>query len=673
MANIFVSIVGTQIMGTIHILSAFLNAHQHEECRCVLLVTNVEMIGKNAQKISSWASRNHACDVEIKKISMIVSAVDSAATVVAQIADDAKNNGDRVFFNVDGGMNYLIADCVVQLERYNPVLLQSSHLRMVSYDTKNGDLSCLTEPDLFSTREILDLQGVSWSYVSLLESSFSRFCNTHKIPLPEECLSNVLIGGMRFDLVWNPGNNRLCFLKDLRYGAITGDKLTAVRDLAGWASDRVSSCNLYDRSLYALTSNDEVAHHLESESNGKIIAYIGGDDITAFKALPDKIKKLLSSRSLTEDRYPDPIEKDADFKLENNSLIVALGTNVAPTITALRTHKPTHVVLCCTPEVMGEAEKIKVNKALYKLDTVQIVPVSIEGAYLERRLPVPGAGIRIDINITPGTKGQAAMLALWGVRHGCTVWSIDNRTNRCTPLFTSRSAKPIDILPGKLLDLDTDGASLTSSYLTSEEASLYKEILDFMELACQENCYQVFKKKVAVGGKSLEPKGATLVFTDDQGRRTTIMTTGGEWLEKLAAAALRKAGYSDVRYRLRFSWPKHLEEEILTRFPHLQGNEIFYLDLDAVGSGKEGTVVISCKSDPTFPADKAANEIASTGARIGRFTLRVLLHLGVEKSYIHKHNVMVLSWMDLCNKERLKARIQELKDKLSTTGGSYVP
>jgi len=668
MANIFVSIVGTQIMGTVHPRSAFLKAFPGS--RSILLATSRTQA--HALRLKEWAEKNGDGSVEIRSIPMTVDTEDCASIVVARIAESAAASGDRVYFNVDGGLNYLIADCVIALHEWKPVLLQSSEARTLVCDTATGLVERLPDPDLLSVRDILELQNADWSQ-SQSSSSLSYWCGKYDIALPEGCMEKVVIDGITFDLAWNPGSNRISFLKDFRN--LPGDskeRLAIERNLTHWASDRKRSAQIYDRKVYAIVSDPKTEHRLYSESCGKIEVCNSEGEFGERTPLREKLRKIFSRKIAHKDNV-ETLKAPAQTKerpLEDETLIVSVGTNIVPTLVALRSHKPRHAVLCCTKQLEEHAERIRSSADVFGLESVRIVRVAVEGSHFEKLLPVPAEGARVSINITPGTKGHGAMLAHWGRTHGCSVWSIDNRLGYCTPLYAPRGEHPIEAVP---CDMETrfrvEGVELLQpGDFPHDDLDLYQGLLAFMRAALEEGKDDgVMQWGVSAGGMRLSPAPEGMWKLQYAGTVYSFYQKGGEWLEKLATVAMAEAGFTDVRYRVRFRWPEEIEKSIMLKYKDDSEEPPHTLDLDAIGNRKNDIVVISCKSNPSEFVNTAADEIAATGERLGRFALRMLLHLGVKKPYLHGENVMVFGWRTLCQREEFLRIIENLRSAQRTT------
>ena len=668
MSHVFVSIVGTQIMGTLHPRRVFLRTCPGG--KSILLATDGTR--ELALRLKAWAQENDGCDVDILPIPMTAGTKDGAAAVAVRLAEETQAAGGRLFFNLDGGLNYLVADCVMALGACRPVFMQSSEMRTLAFDTEAGLVKRLPDADTLSVQDILALQGVSWSRAGS-SSPLVQWCSQHGVTLPEGCETNVVIDGVTFELAWNPGSNRISFLKDLRFlPADSSERLSRERALIHWAVDRKRSAQMYDRRVYAVVHDEKTEHRLRSESCGKIEAFDDRGELGEHTPLRRKLTKIFERKAVFMEASETlrPPKQKALPPLEDGTLIVSVGTNIVPTLVAMRSHKARHAVLCCTRELEERAVRIQSAADFFGLESVRIVQTTVEGNYLENLLPAPAEGAEVCINITPGTKGQGAMLAWWGCRHGCSVWSIDNRQGLCVPLFAPHGERPVRAVP---CDMETrfriEGVLLRETKeLSQEDRLLYRTMLAFMRAALDEGGDDgVMKKAVSAGGMSLEP-GKDKVWTlNGNGTEYRFSTEGGEWLEKLAAAALEEAGFSNVRHRIRFSWPEEMEKNI-RRAKHLSpDDDVFSQDLDVAASRNNDIVVMSCKANPFSSVKEAAAEVASTGERLGRFALRMLLYFSEKDSFMGERNVMVLGWRHLCRREELLKIIETLRFSLQTT------
>lgn len=677
MKNLFLSLVGTQAMGTLQPWLAF--AREYPGSPACLLTTKFEKVRSVAERLCDVARDRNLGEVTLVSIPDGLDGEKSAPAVMRELAEKVQNQGGRVFYNVDGGMNYMIAACVLALEPYAPVLIQASQSRIVVHDTATSETAQWPLPDALPVRTLFELQGKSPviddpNNTDETNNLVLRFCRRGNVSLPNTCVSRVHVDNICFDLVWNPGNNRLHFLKDNRFPP-TQDKERKImeRSLAHFATDRERSAQLYDRSISVLVQNGKSEERLLKESDGKInvINVNGWQEESSLMRAP--LVKLL-------DRKAHPIKKQifsppaacTDAPLADNTLVVCVGTNLPPTLRAIWSHQPRHLVLCYTektPAIKADAKHLA-RLAEDQGISVRLASVSIEGRF-DPLLPPPEKGAHVHVNITPGSKGQGAMLILWAKQHNCAIWSLDTGSGCCVPLFAPHGEQPLPFRScdpavqfwAEGLDLLEDGLSETD---LTPDMPLMEGLLSFMRAALKEGKEkEVMRSSVTAGGMTLhEPKPERWELCVD-GQACGFDLRGGEWFEKLAGVAFLRAGADHVRVRMRLPWNEKNERKIFEK--HNIHERPHRLDLDVVATWNGDTILVSCKSSPKETVKPAAQEALHTGANLGRFSLRMLAHMGVEKAYI-REGVMVLGWRELCQPEVLRDLVDQLRETKRTLG-----
>lgn len=697
----FVSIVGTQIMGTLQPWLSLVKKYGPDEA-VLLYTTGKRGTAGIAEKLSSLAQAHNLGPVELLSVDYGLDSENSAPAIVEQIAREA--TGKQICFNLDGGMNYLISACVLRIDSYKPLLIQSSLWRCVAYDFATDTFSKLKLPEAFTVAEILNLQGVTWQQVDAnpdvaVDMPLLQICKKYKFPLPKHYLENVRIDDIVFDLVWNPGNNRLRFLKDWRFRVEKENYLEKVRDFAHWGTDRNRSGQMFDKQIYVLTIDDQISDRLINESDHQLIV----EKVEAYqdkRAFPyDDIKQTLQDWFMQkttggkDEIMKPPATRNSD-ELQNNTLVVCMGTNLEPTLLAICSHKPKYVLLCHTPPKKDDnivCEYVKRFQELAPQLGVSITPVrlDIDGCFAEQALPrVPdGAELDVAVNVSPGSKGQGAMLALWAKRHGFRVWSLNTGKSCCSELYPTMDAKPLPFelcdpalcfrLHGiELLNAGQDEKSLT------DDRPVMDAILEFMSMAIaagKDNELFKPKGKVQIGKAELIDTGYGFRFRN--GKIDYKFESKGKWLEKLMAVALLRAGAAHVRMNLATRWREDIEDKTISDKKLLETPH--RTEIDVVGAIDGNFVLVSCKSYRNGEQGKeqnkagknidemvkdAAAEIRNVGASMGRFALRMLVHMHCNKAEpAESGRVMVLGWRDICQPEELRERIKQLRSLQSTS------
>lgn len=680
----FISIVGTQIMGTLHPWLSFVI--RYGKGRATLLHTS--RTREVAERLLEAGLERGLGEIDLVPISMgLAGSPDCAADTARRLAAEAAANNRRVCFNLDGGLNYMIGDCALAIADYEPIFIQSSRWRCMAYDSKSGEFAKTRLPDPLPVREILDLQGVPYA---LLESnpdecgeeSFSGICAAHKIGLPKNYLKNVEIEGIAFDLVWNPGNNRLRFLKDWRHDMSPDERLRRERDFAHWSTDRNRSGQLYDKEVFALVRDGKSRERLEEESRGQITVAKIWNGLEAQKNLETWFK--LRAKGGKDERMSAPAHSKA--MLKDRTLVVCMGTNLVSTLLAVCSHKPDHLVLCHVtgdPVVRKHVQQFAELAPELGLASFEAVPFEIDGVFPEQVLPqVPkGQDIDVDVSISAGAKGQGAMLALWAKSHGFGVWSLHNGKRQCVPLHNPRGKAPIPFdlcdphlyfrLQGEtLLDCSLDEKGLEADIPAMDA------LLAFMrEAIATGNDEGILRYPVKIGQSVLHRPDASAWELRRDGRTYTYRIKGGQWFEKLCAVALLRAGASHVRVNSAMRWNADNEKNsILKHFPDSIPHR---LELDVVGVFEGDLLLVSCKSYFKPPMsgvtmqdleELASTETRDTGSALGRFGLRILAHMNCPKACTRNGGrVLMVGWRELCRPEELRRQIDVLRKLQQST------
>lgn len=710
MANIFISMAGHQIMGTLQPWLAFNRRHKEPAQAFILHTTGTRGTEIVAERLAAFSREHDMGDPDLIPISSRLSGQDAAPDIVRQIVADAMNRGDKVCFNLDGGFNFLICACVLNLTDLKPMLITASQWKIALFDwTKYEFFSCLL-PEPLPAKTILDLQGVDYDLNVpnpdvFKPAPFLEYCEKNKIALPSNHLKNVGIGGMVFDVVWNPGTNRLCFLKDWRFDIPCMDeRKDRERNFAEWSANRKRVNELYDKDVYALVQDEKSAQRLTVESARHIaVQLFSSHDFRKEKQkLPqiweEELKECLKKnngifvrRSKGGKSEKLKLGAKCDVQLRDNTLVLCIGSNLPPTLQAIASQKPEHLALCYTPgdaQVRDYAKRIKSMAPELGLASVELIPWNIEGAFPEESLPAtngvnPGT---VDVNITPGAKGQGAMLALWAKKYGFTVWSLVNKKKLCSPIYNPWHKADIPYQSwDPALHFQLEGARMINDGLTEKDLAAdlpaYMALLDFMAKAIDTGrAKDIFHKSVELDGISLhcvqygqwELSGPGKVLCSIEMIQNGKWT--GKWFERLCAAALLRADdRAKIRLNPQIGWDEQTEEEIIAGKNLLERPH--QAELDVVGSHLGSLILISCKSNMRAFGEKsienqkedAAIEAARMAVNLGRFGLPMLAHMACEEAYMYKNEVMVIGWRELCQPGELLRRIGELsKAKRST-------
>lgn len=693
---VFVSIVGTQIMGTIQPLMAFVQKFGPVEA--FLLYTH--KTAGLAEKIKAVMEERQFGKAELLFVENRLDVEGGAPAQVVRLAEKAEREGRRVCFNLDGGYNYMASGCVIALEPFKPLFIQASHSRALLYDTRSGIYAALPLPDELPIETVLALQGVEYEIqrsnpgtLPKGQESLDKLLKKARLAFPENSLRNVRLEDMFVDCVWNAGNNRIVFFKDCRVKETEREDKLRDRDFAEWSMNRKRIKELYDKEVIAVVSDDASHNRIEANSNAKIRVF----PVKAFNAgKPAQKEALLRLQRLFEKARPEPEsqlsmpEKSALPPMRDNTLVVCVGTNLMPTLKVIASHKPRHLLLCCNdndPVVPVYASNIAKYKDELGLESVTLANYPIEGDFTEERLPESaGPDCRIMVNITPGTKGQTGMLSLWAGRHGFEVWSLER--SGCSPIANvpADSNIPLDmcdpvtalkIMGKRVLD---EGQEITA---LEKDAKWIEAFLEFMRRLKKKDSilFRDFRKLlwerqyVKVPGGSLRSlPGHRWRLVLDGTEHIINRGKGGFWYEKVVAYALGKAGGEKIRMNVKLGWDEANERAISRNLK--PGQEIPHMaEVDAIGLLEGEIVHMYVKSyalrekkfrQDDFTLDKALTDAAGSAANHGRFALPIIVDMGSAKSRSLRDAEQILGWPEICDPEEMKNSIRNFRKNKST-------
>lgn len=689
---LFISVVGTQVLGA---LEPLLVLHEKFGPMPVRLL-HTDRTLPEAERLRDYIHAHNLGTCELLKVAMFPAGEGSVVEVLADLAREAGEDGRRICFNLDGGLNYLIAAAMLELAKHDALCIQCSRDRAVLTDLRDDSHHALRLAEPLLPEEILQLQGVPYTLEGANPDEaafpFSRLIKQAGLTLPANGLQNVRIDNLVFDYVWNTGNNRLTFLKDWRFNSGDPDQQRMrMRDFAQWATDRTRGGHLYDRDIYAIVQDDKVLQRLQDDSGGKIkpIFYVaprGNRGVPNSEAI-DSLRDIFRQKppKVREDTLKVPASPQLP-PLRDDTLVVCVGTDLYTTILAICSHKPKHVLLArsrSNPAVEKYAERI--CQAARQLGVQSITPVEfkLEGTYAGVVLPAAeNSTARVVVNITPGTKGQCGMLTRWAQRNGYEVWSIHGRNGVCTPLLAPPRATPLPLVtcdPALLFRLM--GQELRSPGLSERDLSPDFDWLDaLLEFMRQLDAHgldlnQAFEKSyLRDGANKLRKTGGCTWELQLDGKSYRFKREGkGAWFEKLCARALLNAGAAHVRLNLKLEWNED-NLQALTR-KHGEGKVHHRREFDVIGSFGGQLVLVSAKSyslrnpEPIkdcVSLDDAIQDARDAGSVMDKFALSIVTHMGSRKQSPDPR-VALLTWRDLCYPQKLAMQIQALAKSRSTT------
>lgn len=564
-----------------------------------------------------------------------------------------------------------------------------------------------------------DLLKAVEKIVSTSQSSNNKELRQELLAVVEETVDSkngedILNLQRTFTQILKKYNCQSNFVKEI--GKVIGNTKKVIRqDLTRIASTKEGKGlhELYDRRWYVVCSNEKDIQHIKLESRGKMTPFKpyglfkNQNGNLLFGLGPDHIKFTTQNlrRALTL-----LIKKDEDnglqdvttIKIASDTLIIALGSDITATVNATIAHRKNNkiknVIIVATvndSEIQELADNTKDYFEKIGLHT-QILPTDINGSNILKSLVKESSATNVNVNITPGSKGQTASLSYWAAKNEALIWSILTRTAQLKCI--SDKSKDSEEFLVEACDIK-DYLKILYPYAdlfrddTEDEKKFMSLLLKQMKACLNENkkWVQVWdeKFKFSAGGITLSfrrsrddshyssNKGSnsgTFILKDENNNIFTYEVDGGDWFESLTSQALREAGchYAYARTRLPFEGElqKHLESR--------NSNDIFRIDMDAIASWHGVHVMVSCKaqelgSKKAVSLNHVAIEAQDVAASLNRFAIPVVCYLykGDTTQFVSeednkKKTIPVIDWKDLCQSEKLREILENARLNKST-------
>jgi len=369
------------------------------------------------------------------------------------------------------------------------------------------------------------------------------------------------------------------------------------------------------------------------------------------------------------------IELQNPLPAENSTaLILALGENAANTYNTIWSHKPSHVILLYTPHdknIQRLVQAIKGYKKLMPVARITLYPVDIAGLKI-LDLPKPDAA-DIQVNISPGTKGQGSFLSLWARKHGAVVYTNDKGFLK--RLDDSSFASPMEAPPPnsylRLAGFPLNPPGYDISLKTHEKS---KFMLDFFRACIKSNISlsDIFRRTIKVNGYKWKIGSHGQRGLQVPGRKKPVeLAMQGKWFEQLVGYVMKDCGADDVQLRIRTDWNAEMREFLIER--HQRENEphkIFMTDLDVTARFGSYYYVISCKT--LFEQDnlkRDINEVDAMASLFGRFGISMYCafeYPGEPDDSVNK-NVFVFGPKTFTNPEAMKQLLIRAREGRQTT------
>ena len=706
---VLTSYVGKQIFGVFNtILAVCANPHWRSLVDSIVLYSTKDSQGsrgvskgtlEESERIKSYCEQHGYPPVKIVEF-------DRTENLAAEFVKDATSDGKKVLFNIEGGMNYCVAQYMSELVKssldHSVIISDGSVYRTVSlkqsFENCDWDTETLKIPEL-SVEDIFAIQDVKYEKKEE-KTEFGKFVESHleKQNLPKSLIYNVTLNKLTFDLVWNCGGNHLAFLVSPfgKKGTSqdSNKKLERLRSYLKWAAGKNNQKQIYDFHFYVVC---EAGNHIDTtkiQGRGKAIPlesygyvekdkfYGGGERRLDFsKKLSFELSLLLSRKNVPEfGKLSKSEEISTKVEVVDNTFITSFGKDPSSTIAALLSHLECHtylktVLLLCTPDLIKQCNKfITILKSypsqFLKHINFKIVKTDVKGRSIPYILSAKRDIKNVEVNATPGTKGQAAFLTLFAQNNDFPVWTLNQKEVLCCNQDFEKFKNEPKINPKLLLSLDR--YKVTSNTISKDIAKtkLLKSILKKMSESDADKCRNNFGSFLKESKITAKLYGNSYFVTSDNGiYKKEEMGALFEDLVNVAFSNLKGvAGDSNVTVK--------------DPTVHNSNQKKYHLEeIDYLFSYKHMVVSVSCKAYFNKDAHhlhtrlvSVVKESVSFAKGICRFCLPVMCFINkfdVPDIFIDKSSnepVGIIDCWDLCDPDRLQDILERLDASINVEG-----
>lgn len=706
---VLTSYVGKQIFGVFNtILAVCANPHWCSLVDSIVLYSTKDSQGsrgvskgtlEESEKIKSYCEQHGYPPVKIVEF-------DRTENLAAEFVKDATSDGKKVLFNIEGGMNYSVAQYMSELVKssleHSVIISDGSVYRTVplkqSFENCDWDSETLKIPEL-SVEDIFAIQDVKYEKKEE-KTEFGKFVESHleKQNLPKSLIYNVTLNKLTFDLVWNCGGNHLAFLVSPFGKKGTSQdsdkKLERLRSYLKWAAGKNNQKQIYDFHFYVVC---EAGNHIDTtkiQGRGKAIPlesygyvekdkfYGGGERRLDFsKKLSFELSLLLSRKNVPEfGKLSKSEEISTKVEVVDNTFITSFGKDPSSTIAALLSHLECHtylktVLLLCTPDLIKQCNKfITILKSypsqFLKHINFKIVKTDVKGRSIPYILSAKSDIKNVEVNATPGTKGQAAFLTLFAQNNDFPVWTLNQKEVLCCNQNFEKFKNEPKINPKLYLSLDR--YKVTSNTISKDIAKtkLLKSILKNMSESDSDKCRNNFGSFLKESKITATLDGTSYFVTSDNGvYKKEGMGALFEDLVNVAFSNLKGvAGDSNVTVK--------------DPTVHNSNQKKYHLEeIDYLFSYKHMVVSVSCKAYFNKDAHHLHTRLASVvkesvsfAKGICRFCLPVMCFINkfdVPDIFIDKSSnepVGIIDCWDLCDPDRLQDILERLDASINVEG-----
>ena len=395
------------------------------------------------------------------------------------IIDYVRENKRGFIFSTNGGLAYMVAIIVDYIKK--------SGINGCVFSDADGD-QCVTDIVSFKTsvfrrkllpvrektvEEILQEEGSNYEIIES-KNNLIQFCSRKSIRLPKNCLHSVKIGETVYDLVWNNGSNRLNYLKVFDVLKLPSEKLKAaravqleeLRDYINFQNKHLSNKQCFG---FFAQQIDSERFTIETKGYGISLGYGHIGDTPSFndEYLREKLIKFFSP----EDPSLQNINS-REFVINDETVVLAMDLKEILNMNLIESYKGSvkHILFCVSGEKLLRKTALYIENHISNRNGYPQIDFYYTDPFcsdiFENLSIAPGAS-NISVNVTPGTKGQTAVLTLWGNKNQLSVCTIDKGIIKSVNDISFAQVKYIAVDPLSLPSMQ--GKVLDSLDMHSEE------------------------------------------------------------------------------------------------------------------------------------------------------------------------------------------------------------
>ncbi len=319
----FVSVVGTQVMGTLNPLLALLD-EQIKIDKVLLLYTNKSK--EYAERLVPWIKEyypNIKIETGLTNLTIDVEALLS------------QTGAKEIIYNISGGLNFQIAkflyDYYLKRGRLDINAVYSEMESTWLYNLETGDKQKLNLKKNLNPLELLDLQKVTYELTQLDKKE--KFIELY---FGEEKLTPLYIDGVKFHHIITKKNYLYFFRIESKYN------LPKIREVISTIKDRSTISELKSFKVIIATNDSLVEMRYKLEGEGIFEVY-------PYKEIHEIIKTPFSKNVIsktTTKQHDNPSKNPSTGK----TLYTILSRDILVTLKTIFTHKCENLCLMCTEE-----------------------------------------------------------------------------------------------------------------------------------------------------------------------------------------------------------------------------------------------------------------------------------------------------------------------------------